>query len=75
MYPSKTQVELASKEQLGRWLRSLPSPGWDASSRGRDNFKIVERENRTILNRVIERFQEMGGWTPELSKQIGHPNG
>ena len=58
-YPSLRGVEKASKEQLGRWIRFLSSPG---------NPEDVE-----ILNRVLKRFEEHGGWTPELSKQIGWP--
>lgn len=51
-------VNQASKEQLGRFLLFAPSPMTDVAVR--------------VLNRAYERFYtELGGWTPELSKQIG----
>jgi hypothetical protein len=51
------QVEKADREQLARWYRFLPSG--DTS------------EQRKIQDRLAERFQKMGGMTPELSKKIG----
>ncbi len=55
--PTLEQVENASHEQLGRWYRFLPSPKDDAE---------VE-----VMNRLVERFREMGSFTPALSKKIG----
>jgi len=57
MYPPLEEVEKASKYQLGCWYRFLPSPQNDAGVQ--------------VMNRIVERFNELGGWTPELSKQIG----
>lgn len=56
-YPTMDQVEAADHKQLGTWSRFLPGPNSDE--------KVV------ILKRIMERFKEHGGWTPELSKAIG----
>jgi hypothetical protein len=52
------EVEKADREQLCRWYRFLPSPGWWP-------IRI------DVLKRIIERHKEMGGFTPEISKKIG----
>jgi hypothetical protein len=51
------QVEKADREQLAKWYRFLPSGDTP--------------EQRKIQHRLAERFQKMGGMTPELSKTIG----
>ena len=56
-FPTMEQVEKADREQLAHWYRFLPSG--DTS------------EQRKIQPRLAERFQKMGGMTPELSKKIG----
>ena len=56
-FPNMEQVEKADREQLARWYRSLPSGDTP--------------EQRKIQNRLAERFQKMGGMTPELSRKIG----
>lgn len=48
-YPTKQEVETATKKQLAIWYRFLPSPN----------------------DEQIDRFRELGGFTPELSKEIG----
>ena len=69
-YPTMEQVEAASRFQLGNWTRFLPSPGLNAA--GRDDFDDVLQHESTILNRIIVRFyDELGGWNPQLSKQVG----
>jgi hypothetical protein len=55
--PTMKQVEGASKEQLARWYRFLPSGD--------------TTEQQQIQDRIAERFKELGGMTPELSKKIG----
>ena len=55
--PTFEEVEQADKEQLANWYRFLPAGQTD--------------EDRNILSRMSERFAEMGGMTPELSKKIG----
>ena len=56
-YPTLKEVEEASHVQLGRWYRFLESPSYDS-----------ELE---ILNLILERFDKLGGWNPQLSKQVG----
>ena len=66
MYPTAEQVEAASKTQLAYWYRFLPSP---------DGIDDEGLENQIkIVNRITERFNEMGGFDPELSKRIGWDN-
>ena len=56
-YPTLEQVESADQMTLCRWYRFLPSPDTD--------------ERLVILNRILERCSDGGGFTPEISKAIG----
>ena len=56
-YPTLEQAERADVIQLGGWCRFLPVPGTD--------------EALEILNAILDRFQQLGGWTPQLSKHVG----
>jgi hypothetical protein len=56
-FPTMKQVEEASREQLARWYRFLPSGD--------------TAEQQKIQDRIGERFKELGGMTPELSKHMG----
>ena len=56
-FPTMDAVEKADREALARWYRFLPSGQSDAEHR--------------IMDRIAERFRELGGMTPELSKKIG----
>jgi hypothetical protein len=58
-FPTMVEVENADKEQLARWYRFLPASGEAA-------------EQPKVMKRLAERFKELGGMTPELSKKIGH---
>ncbi|GAG56035.1 unnamed protein product [marine sediment metagenome] len=55
--PTLEEVEGASRKQICRWYRFLPSPKTD--------------EEVEVINRIVERFNKYGGFTPELSKDIG----
>ena len=55
--PTIEEVEKADSEQICRWWRFLRSPETD--------------EEVEIMNRIAERFDEVGGFTPERSKRIG----
>ena len=55
-YPTMAEVEAATRYQLLRWTRYLPSP---------------DDEHRPILERIMARQKETGGITPELSKKVG----
>ena len=56
-FPTIEEVERANKEQLARWYRFLPSG--------------VTAADQKIMKRIAERFEKLGGMTPELSKRIG----
>ena len=56
-FPSMKQVEEAGQEQLARWFRFLPSGD--------------TKEQQKIQDRIAERFKQLGGMNPELSKKIG----
>lgn len=68
-YPTKEEVEKASHMELGRWKRFLESPGMSAT--GTVQFKRTLNIERAIMDRICVRFEQFGGWTPQLSKAIG----
>lgn len=68
-YPTLEEVEQANREQICRWWRFLKSPGQEAI--GQPNFEQVLEQQKRIMDRIAERFQELGGFTPEISKRIG----
>jgi len=55
--PTMEAVEKAGREQICRWWRFLSSPETDQEVK--------------IMNLIAERFDEMGGFTPEISKRVG----
>lgn len=56
-FPTKEQVEKASRYQLCTWHRFLPSAD--------------SEKNQDIQDLIYKRFHEVGGFTVELSKAIG----
>ena len=56
-FPNINEVEKADKDQLARWYRFLPSGESEADQK--------------IMKRIAERFEKLGGMTPDLSKKIG----
>ena len=56
-FPTMQEVESASRKQLARWYRFLPAG--------------VTESQKPIMDRLVERFDEAGGFTPALSKAIG----
>lgn len=71
-YPTLDEVETADKALLGRWYRFLASPGgqWFENCDEAAFRAIIDKQEK-ILNRIVERFKQLGGWTPALSKAIG----
>ena len=76
-YPSMAEVEKADRVQLGKWMRFLPSPGishYDTSNDPSINERVrsfalsVECET---LHLIETRFRSLGGWSPEISKEVG----
>lgn len=55
--PTLEEVEQASRKQLCRWYRFLSSP--------------KTGEEVKVMNRIVERFNEFGGFTSKLSKEVG----
>jgi len=74
IYPTIEQVKEASHTQLAIWYRFLPSPG--STMVGKDGFKESLKQEAETIDLIVERFREMGGFTPELSKKIDrfHPS-
>lgn len=56
-YPTLDQVAAADRIQVCRWWRFLTVPDTD--------------EKLEIMTAIAKRFNEFGGFTPEISKQIG----
>ena len=69
-YPTIEEVESASHTQLATWHIFLHRPGWDAIGKGREVFDKVLHQESDILARIDQRFKEMGGMTPKISKSI-----
>ena len=67
-YPTKVEIEEATHMQLARWYRFLPSPG--VSEVGTSRFQEVLDVEVGLMDRIHERFKEMGGMTPAISKAI-----
>ena len=81
IYPTSIEeVEQADREQLARWYRFLESPGSSAikmkdysrkSTKEEDErFNEIYEKEAQIMNRIVHRFKEAGGFTPEISKKI-----
>ena len=64
-YPTTEEVESADRVQLARWSRYLSSPG--AGAIGTPQFTDTLGKESKILDRILERFDEQGGMTPEIS--------
>lgn len=68
-YPTKHQIEVAHHIDLARWARYLKSPGFRAC--GTPEFAKVFEEENELLDLILARFNEFGGWNPALSKAVG----
>ena len=69
MYPTIEQVETADRYQLCKWYRFLHGPG--AHAIGKANFSSICEAEAKIMDRIVERTNELGGFTPEISKALG----
>jgi len=57
-YPTHLyEVNNASRLQVCKWYKFLP--------RAKNEFEAL------ILNRIVDRYHELGGYTVEISKEIG----
>ena len=68
-YPSKNEILEASHLNLARWARHLQSPGFRAC--GSPEFAAVFAEEQELMDLILKRFNEFGGWNPALSKAVG----
>jgi hypothetical protein len=71
-YPSRSEIEQADRIKICRWYRYLPFPG--ANHYSKRDFPEVCRYEASLMDRINERFTEMGGMTPEISKLIRYDN-
>lgn len=71
-YPTMEEVEKADHKQLSRWYRFLPSPGRSAIGKSHEEFYKFLGQESLVLERIVLRFKDLGGWNPELSKEVGH---
>lgn len=70
-YPTLEAVEQADHLQLCRWQRFLPGPGSSAVNRDAVAFDAVLRKEVPVMDRIVERVKELGGFTSTISKIIG----
>jgi len=56
-FPTIAEVNVASRIEICRWHRFLPS--------------AINEKDRAVQDRIHERYEEVGGFTPEISKAIG----
>ena len=69
-YPTLTEIETADRIQIARWYRFLPSPG--ANHLSHKHFLDQCHREASLMDRINERFEELGGMTHEISKIIRH---
>lgn len=67
--PTLDEINAASHYQICSWYRFLPSPG--SSAINKSNFREVLDAEAFLMNRIVERLKEFGGFTPEISKSLG----
>jgi hypothetical protein len=69
IYPTIDEVRSADRYQICKWYRFLPSPG--TSAIGRDDFHVVLAKELEVMKLLTYRMKELGGFTPEISKELG----
>lgn len=70
-YPTLDEVNSADHEQICRWSRFLPSPGMNAIDSHDPDFAGIMEQEKAVMDRIVERLKDFGGFTPEISKRIG----
>ena len=68
-YPTLEEIGDADRVQIARWYRSLPMPGVNHLSGGA--FLEWCNIETFLMIQINKRFEELGGWTPELSEIVG----
>ncbi len=69
-YPTLAEVLKATHFQLAKWYRFLPSPGTAAIGTEMPIFEACLKEEASVLTVIIQKFGDLGGFTPELSKAL-----
>jgi hypothetical protein len=69
-YPDLDHVVTANRLKLAMWCRFLPSPGSAWIARTPAVFDTQMAKEATILEAIRARFNELGGWSPSLSKKV-----
>lgn len=67
-YPTLEEVNKASRLEICRWWRFLPSPG--LAYIDKSNFEEMLENQVKIMERIEEKLKKFGGFTPEISKAI-----
>lgn len=70
-YPTIEQVKQAELYTICYWYRFLPYPAKSADGKNREEFNRILAEEVDVMNLVCRRYKELGGITPEISKQLG----
>jgi hypothetical protein len=69
-YPTLEQVEAADREQICYWWRFLQSPGCDGAGNPVKDFQNQLEKDVLVMNRITERYKEVGGFNSEISKRV-----
>ena len=67
-YPTMIEIDRADRITISRWYRFLPTAGVNHISKS--NFHQKCNEETVLMDRINERFEELGGMTHEISKII-----
>lgn len=73
-YPTIREAHNGNPEEILRWYRLLPSPGFSARLKPQVIYSEVSKRESEIMKLIATRFQmfyENGEITPELSKKVG----
>jgi hypothetical protein len=70
-YPKMENVRTANRLKLAMWARFLPSPGSAWIGQCSVVFDVMHQAEATTLKAILARFNELGGWSPAVSKKLG----
>lgn len=67
------QVNAADRYTICSWNRFLDSPGMAAinANKSSEECNAAIDAEAIIMDRIVERLEEFGGFTPEISKSLG----
>jgi len=73
-YPSYEEIEKATPEQILRWYRFLPGPGYSAGILSAVEFSARVQVEVKLLNAIqakLKEFDSEGKIDSDLSKKVG----